>query len=119
MVRDVLVEVGQAQQEFQQVRPFGRVVRAAALRQDLRGNIALGENPIDCCRLDRAAFLTEFESRGEPIKRRRQIMLQANSLTSQGRRNLAITIAILAAYLTGHNTPPVLAARSATVPLMR
>ncbi len=91
MVAQVFLQVGETQQQLEQLDPLRGTVAAAALRQRLHGVIRVGQEPVELARVERLAPVAVLESPPQASESLIEVVVQAKLFVRQSRRNTSCT----------------------------
>ena len=88
MVPQILLEIGQAEQQLEQFLPLRWGMPVAVLRERLHDKVGICQQPVERLRIHRATLLAEFDGRMEARENLLDIVVQAQRFLYQRAWNL-------------------------------
>ncbi len=106
MVAQVLLKIGQAEQQLEKLITLGRGVRAAVLGKRLHHEIRVRQKPIEDAGIHRPALLAKLKGRLEVPEGLLDVMVEAEYFLGQGQWNILATPSYSARTRLGHRHTP-------------
>lgn len=106
MVAQVLLKIGQAEQQLEKIVTLRRRARAAILGKRLHHEICVRQQPIEDAGIHRPALLAELKRRPEVPEGLFDVMVEAEYFLGQGQWNILATPSYPAGKRLGHRHTP-------------